>query len=82
MPPLVHTSTSASVPAAALPGANISGRLNGVVSLTDVLNLFARVSGLNPGDPGDRRRRESSASSSSISRLSLEPDNGTAYSRV
>jgi hypothetical protein len=78
MPPQIHTSTSAAVSAASLPGASISGRLSGVVSLTDVLNLFARASGLNPGDPSDRRRRESSSSSGGVSRLSLslEPEGG------
>ncbi|KAJ5764063.1 Protein sds23 [Penicillium manginii] len=63
-PPLVP-----SVPAAALPGARLSGRLVGVVSLTDVLNLHARASGLNPADPAEfRRRRRSSSSSMSVRR--------------
>lgn len=63
-PPLVP-----SVPAAALPGARLSGRLVGVVSLTDVLNLHARASGLNPADPAEfRRRRRSSSSSMSVHR--------------
>ncbi|KAK3622989.1 cell separation during budding [Elasticomyces elasticus] len=55
-----------SIGAAQLPGANMSGRLSGVVSLTDVLNLFARASGLSPGDPEElrQRRRRSSSSSS------------------
>lgn len=48
------------------PGARLSGRLTGVVSLTDVLNLFAKSSGLRPADPAEaramRRRRSSSAS--------------------
>lgn len=54
-----------SIPASALPGARLSGRLVGVVSLTDVLNLYARASGLKPADPAEtrsRRRRSSSAS--------------------
>lgn len=58
-------SPTGSVPAAALPGAHLSGRLTGVISLTDILNLFARSSGLNPADPGEQRamrRRSSSAS--------------------
>lgn len=62
---------SQSVPAAALPGAHLSGRLTGVISLTDILNLFARSSGLNPGDPGEQRDRRRRSSSSSI-RPSLE----------
>lgn len=54
------------VSAAALPGANLSGHLSGVVSLTDILNLFARASGLNPHDPSESRaqRRRGSSSSS------------------
>lgn len=55
-----------SVPAAALPGAHLSGRLTGVISLTDILNLFARTSGLNPKDPGEQRDRRRRSSSSSI----------------
>ncbi|KAF7943357.1 hypothetical protein EAE96_011284 [Botrytis aclada] len=53
------------VSAAALPGARISGRLTGVITLSDILNLFARTSGLNPLNPNEsraRRRRSSSAS--------------------
>jgi len=66
-PYTTHPSTShTSVTATAIPGATLSGRLSGVVSLTDVLNLFAKASGLNPHDPGEaremRRRRSSSAS--------------------
>lgn len=52
-----------SVPASAFPGAHLSGRLSGVVSLTDILNLFAKTTGLRPSDPADiraRRRRSSS----------------------
>ena len=70
---LVHPSGStpaspsfSSVPAAALPGANISGRLTGVISLTDILNLFARQSGLNPLSPNDQRSRRRRSSSSSL----------------
>lgn len=55
-----------SVSAAALPGANISGRLTGVVSLTDVLNLFAKQSGLNPLSPHDERSRRRRSSSISL----------------
>ncbi|KAI4665080.1 cell separation during budding [Alternaria viburni] len=39
----------------AMPGASLSGRLSGVISLTDILNLFARASGLNPHDPDEAR---------------------------
>lgn len=59
-------SPSSSVPAAALPGAHLSGRLTGVISLTDILNLFARSSGLHPSDPGEQRARRRRSSSSSI----------------
>ncbi|WEW55400.1 cell separation during budding [Emydomyces testavorans] len=58
-------SISSAIPASALPGARLSGRLVGVVSLTDILNLYARASGLKPADPNDirsRRRRSSSCS--------------------
>lgn len=60
-----------SVPAASMPGAHLSGRLSGVVSLTDILNLFAKSSGLHPADPGQQRDRRRRSSSSSI-RPSLE----------
>lgn len=48
-----------------LPGTRLSGRLVGVISQTDILNLYARVSGLSPIDPAEtrsRRRRSSSIS--------------------
>lgn len=54
-----------SVSAGQLPGAAMSGRLSGVVSLTDVLNVLARASGLSPGDPDETRRRRRRSSSSS-----------------
>lgn len=57
---------AAAVTAAALPGQNMSGRLTGVVSLTDVLNLFARASGLSPKDPEEERQRRRRSSSSSL----------------
>lgn len=50
-PPYTPAQPNVSVSASTLPGATLGGHLNGVVSLTDVLNLFARVSGLNPLDP-------------------------------
>jgi len=57
-PPLVPTSPSL-----------MMGRLQAVVSLTDILNLFARIEGLNPGAPGAARlnRRRSSSSSTATS---------------
>ncbi|KAI1435882.1 hypothetical protein GGR50DRAFT_279551 [Xylaria sp. CBS 124048] len=57
---------SPSVPASALPGSRLSGRLTGVVTLTDILNLFARSTGLNPTDPNEQRARRRRSSSSSI----------------
>lgn len=58
--------TGPTISASALPGARLSGLLAGVVSLTDILNLFARASGLHPTDPTEareQRRRRSSSSS-------------------
>ncbi|KAG5960722.1 hypothetical protein E4U58_004567, partial [Claviceps cyperi] len=59
-------STGSSAPVAALPGACLSGKLGGVISLTDVLNIFARFAGLHPTDPGELRARRRRSSSSSI----------------
>lgn len=77
-PNTVHVPGSASsssympsVPASALPGAHLSGRLTGVVTLTDILNLFAKTTGLNPSDPNEQRARRRRSSSSSV-RPSLE----------
>lgn len=55
-----------SISASQMPGQAMSGRLNGVVSLTDVLNLFARASGLSPRDPEEERQRRRRSSSSSL----------------
>lgn len=59
------TPTGPSVSASALPGARISGHLFGVISLTDILILFARASGLPVTEPRELRlgRRRSSSSS-------------------
>ncbi len=57
---------AAAVPASAMAGARLSGKLSGVVSLTDVLNMFAKSTGLNPGDPGEQRARRRRSSSSSV----------------
>ncbi|KAG6004331.1 hypothetical protein E4U21_001144 [Claviceps maximensis] len=53
-------------PAASMPGACLSGKLIGVVSLTDVLNIFAKFAGLNPTDPGEQRARRRRSSSGSV----------------
>ncbi|CAK7562741.1 MAG: cell separation during budding [Sporothrix epigloea] len=55
-----------SVPASALPGAHLSGRLTGVVSLTDILNIFARTAGLRPSEPAEIRARRRRSSSNSL----------------
>ena len=49
-----------------MPGAAMSGHLTGVVSITDILNLYARATGLNPEDPVERRRQRRRSSSSSF----------------
>ena len=54
--------------AAALPGASLSGRLSGVVSLTDILNLFGKTSGLHLVDPAEMRRFRRRSSSASVRR--------------
>lgn len=60
-----------SVAAAGSPSA--SGKLSGVISLTDILNLYARVCGLHPSDPEvTRRRRRTSSSTSSVARGSMD----------
>lgn len=61
----INSGHGGSVSAGQLPGAAMSGRLSGVVSLTDVLNVLARASGLSPGDPDETRRRRRRSSSSS-----------------
>ncbi|KAF5027171.1 hypothetical protein F66182_744 [Fusarium sp. NRRL 66182] len=62
---------TAAVPASAMAGARLSGRLTGVISLTDILNMFAKSTGLHPGDPNEQRERRRRSSSSSV-RPSLE----------
>lgn len=63
--------TGGSVPASALAGARLSGKLTGVVSLTDILNIFARSTGLRPSDPGEQRARRRRSSSSSMRPLDV-----------
>lgn len=75
-PPYTPAAPGIGVPASALPGATLSGRLCGVVSLTDVLNLFARVSGLSPQDPEETRRRRRRSSCSSV-RKSMDSIRGS-----
>ncbi|KAL8858427.1 MAG: hypothetical protein Q9178_005108 [Gyalolechia marmorata] len=71
-PPFLPLNSTPSISASALPGANMAGRLAGVVSLTDILNLFAKASGLHPTDPEERRRQRRRSSSSSMLRGSLD----------
>lgn len=65
--PMISPSGPA-VSASSLPGARISGRLVGVVSLTDILILFAKVGGLETADPSEIRLRRRRSSSSSVKR--------------
>ncbi|KAI0475009.1 hypothetical protein GGR56DRAFT_644172 [Xylariaceae sp. FL0804] len=74
------TGSHHSVPAAAMPGSHLSGRLTGVVSLTDILNLFARTSGLHPSDPSEQRARRRRSSSCSV-RPSLESSRASIDTR-
>lgn len=62
------TPSGPSISASAWPGASISGRLVGVVSLTDILILFAKVGGLETADPNEIRLRRRRSSSSSVRR--------------
>ena len=64
--PPYTTTHGASVSAASLPGQHMSGRLSGVVSLTDVLYVIAKNNGLvsESAQEARQRRRESSNASS------------------
>jgi CBS domain-containing protein len=66
-----QNSGNSTLTSAAMP--SMSGRLTGVVSLTDILNLFARASGLNPHDPNETRRHRRRSSSASF-RRSMDSD--------
>ena len=73
-----------SISASSLPGMRISGRLVGVVSLTDILILFAKAGGLSVADPADirmRRRRSSSSSQRQSIDLGLRPRPSAELSR-
>lgn len=73
-----------SVSASSLPGNRISGRLVGVVSLTDILILFAKAGGLQAADPSDirmRRRRSSSSSQRRSLDLGVRPRPSSELSR-
>ncbi|KAK3301537.1 uncharacterized protein B0H64DRAFT_414963 [Chaetomium fimeti] len=64
--PLPNQTFATTVIPSGLPGARLSGRLTGVVSMTDILNLFAKSSGLRPLDPAEQRARRRRSSSSSV----------------
>lgn len=59
-----------------IPGGRLSGILSGVVSLTDILHLFARSVGLAPNDPSEARRQRRRSSSSSM-RTSFDQSRGS-----
>lgn len=64
-----HTiGSNSSVSASTIPGASLSGRLTGVISLTDILNQFGLASGLHPQDPSELRKQRRRSSSSSLRR--------------
>jgi hypothetical protein len=67
---------SAAVPASAMAGARMSGKLTGVISLTDILNMFAKYTGLHPADPDAQRARRRRSSSSSM-RPSIDASTGS-----
>lgn len=69
------------ISASAIPGASLSGRLSGVISLTDILNVFARASGLHPHDPDEARRARRRSSSSSM-RASMDSSRSESISGI
>ncbi|KAI0150631.1 hypothetical protein GGR57DRAFT_188955 [Xylariaceae sp. FL1272] len=69
-----------SASASSLTSPHLSGRLTGVVTLTDILNLFARSTGLNPSDPSEQRARRRRSSSSSL-RPSIDSSRASVDSR-
>lgn len=60
------TMPAVAVPAATTTGALLSGKLIGVISLTDILNIFAKSTGLHPSEPWEQRVRRRRSSSSSV----------------
>ncbi|KAI8939478.1 cell separation during budding [Plenodomus lindquistii] len=69
------------ISASAITGARLSGRLSGVISLTDILNLFAKASGLQPHDPDEARRARRRSSSSSM-RKSMDSSRSESVSAI
>lgn len=70
-----------SISASAIAGAHLSGRISGVISLTDILNLFAKASGLQPHDPDEARRARRRSSSSSM-RKSMDSSRSESVSGI
>ncbi|KAL6816366.1 hypothetical protein J3E69DRAFT_345287 [Trichoderma sp. SZMC 28015] len=64
--PIASAVPAVTVPAASMAGALLSGKLIGVVSLTDILNIFAKSTGLHPSEPWEQRVRRRRSSSSSV----------------
>jgi hypothetical protein len=81
---LQHTPTAparTTVTAGTIPRCSISGRLTGVVSLTDILNTFAKASGLHPLEPSQMRRQRCRSSSASLGlRRSVESSRSASAS--
>ncbi|KAH9879792.1 cell separation during budding [Plenodomus biglobosus] len=69
------------ISASTITGAHLSGRLSGVISLTDILNLFAKASGLQPHDPDEARRARRRSSSSSM-RKSMDSSRSESVSAI
>ncbi|KAJ8115594.1 hypothetical protein OPT61_g2804 [Boeremia exigua] len=69
------------ISASAMSGASLSGRLSAVISLTDILNVFARASGLHPHDPDEARRARRRSSSSSM-RTSMDSSRSESISGI
>ena len=73
-PPTHPVGPSQTPPLGATTPGLMMGKLQGVVSLTDVLNLFARVEGLKPANTtearANRRRSSSSSTATSVSATS------------
>jgi len=69
-----HSHPQSTPPLSATPSSLLLGKLQGVVSLTDILNLFARVEGLTAAAPTsartNRRRSSSSSTATSVSTTS------------
>ncbi|TID14279.1 Ubiquitin-like modifier-activating enzyme [Venturia nashicola] len=69
--PPIAASTTSQIQSGMQYSQNMSGHLSGVVSLTDILNLFAKASGLNPHDPSELRQLRRRSSSASNTRRSI-----------